>query len=60
MVLEGRTRVEVLAQEPASYLHFRLMWCELRHSLDALIPASGKQTAGELVMEAGEILWREP
>jgi hypothetical protein len=59
-ILTRGTPVEALERESASALHFRLIWCELRRSLDDLIPASGELIDGELVMEGDRRFWREP
>lgn len=55
-----RPRVEELAHQPAWYLHFHLFWCEIRRTLDWLIPGIGEEIAGRPVMENREILWQEP
>src|SRR5262245_18860206 len=40
--LKDRPRVEALAAEPAWYLHYQLIWCELRRSLEGLIPPAAR------------------
>lgn len=58
--LEDRRRLKVLRAQPAEYLFFRTVWTETRRKLHDLRPSTGTPVDGELVMEAGEVFWREP
>jgi hypothetical protein len=55
-----RPSIQVWAEEPVEYLHFRVIWSETRRDLDGLIPAEGEETAGRPVRQGGELFWQEP
>jgi len=57
--LEGRRRYDVLAAEPAEYLHYRLVWDEVRVACQRLIPVESRPAAGTLVLESREFSWHE-
>jgi hypothetical protein len=57
--LEGRSRLAVLAKEPADYLYYRLAWSELRERASSLIPSESKRVDGRLRLEAGNLSWEE-
>lgn len=42
VIHDGRSREEVLAEEPEEYKHFRNTWSEIRSSLEELIPEEGR------------------
>ena len=52
-------RLEVLKKEPAEYLHYRMVWSEIRSAAFKLIPDSIAPVHGEALMKAGVISWRE-
>jgi hypothetical protein len=57
--LGDRRRLDVLRKEPAEHLFYRMVWAETRTRLDALLPATGRPTAGGPVNAAGVLSWRE-
>ena len=46
--LNGQKREEVLREQPESYRRFRETWSEIRHTVDALIPKTGKPYVGDI------------
>lgn len=56
----ARRRLDLLREQPADYLFFRVVWSETRAKLADLIPAEGTPTDGKPVMEAGGLSWQEP
>jgi hypothetical protein len=57
--LNGRNRLDVLSQQPADYLFYRLVWSDLHRKFASLIPLEGKLTNGKLVMSEGKVSWSE-
>ncbi len=58
--LDGRQRLDVLYQEPADYLYFRLVWSETRVRLLELLPSESSACLGRPIHEAGVLSWQEP
>ena len=56
-VLNDRILLEVLADEPAHYLLYRMMWSEIRLVAVDLTPASGAALTGSLRMRRGDLSW---
>ena len=57
--LSGERRLAVVRKEPAAYLYYRAAWSELREVASSLIPAESLPAAGEVVMKAGVLAWRD-
>ena len=57
--LAGRSRLAVLAREPADYLYYRLAWSELRERASTLIPSQSKPVVGNLIVDGGVFSWGE-
>lgn len=57
--LNGRRRYDVLANDKAEYLHYRLVWAEIRASIATLIPDTSTPDNGELLIKSGKISWHE-
>lgn len=54
----GEKLIPALATQPAEYLHFRLVWLEVRLAAANLIPKSGAPVTGTATMHAGKLTWR--
>jgi hypothetical protein len=54
LVLEGRSREQVRAQQPRYYKRFRKLWAEIREASTKLIPSEG-QPAGDIHFEWGTL-----
>lgn len=51
-------RLAVLKESSPKYLHYRLVWSELRSQLSDLLPAESRPlTEGHIEMKAGEVYW---
>lgn len=59
LLLEGRKRLDVLKDESAEYLFFRMVWEETRRKIDELVPEGGDPCRGSLVMRRGIAIWQE-
>ena len=55
--LKGRKLLQVLAEQPADYLHYRMTWLEIRLAVANLIPKSGKDIDGVATMRRGRLSW---
>lgn len=55
--LDGRKLLQVLAEQPADYLHYRMTWLELRLAAANLIPRSDSKSTGTATMLRGNLSW---
>ena len=45
---DGKSRLEILLDEPGHYLHYRLAWAELRNEIASLIPVARRNVVGSV------------
>lgn len=57
VALTNKSRVEALAEQPDTYLLFRILWLELRARANAILPGSGNPVSGNLLQKAGNFFW---
>lgn len=57
--LDGRARLDLVRQEKAEDLYYRLAWAELRGFILALAPVESRPATGQMAAEAGVLSWRD-
>jgi len=57
--LDGRSRFDVLRQEPTDYLFYRFVWDELRLGAAFLTPSESKPVDGKLELRRGNAYWMQ-
>ena len=57
--LGGKKLFPALAEQPADYLHYRMIWLAIRFAAANLIPTSGVETTGVPKMKFGKLSWQQ-